>query len=239
MGSADVAGLAGRALPPGWCQASPRLGKVQVMNAIPVDTVVFDLGGVLISWDPHLAIAKTVGQEQATRFLADEAFDFIGWNYQQDAGRSWEGGEDAAVTLHPHWAGAIRAYRANFADSLVGAIEEPVQILRELHAAGLPLYGLTNWSEELFPVARARFDFLDLFEDIIVSGEEGVAKPDPEIFAILGKRIGRSLSGCLFIDDSPANIAAAGAAGLDTILYTGSGHLRKDLVLRGLPLSPA
>ena len=64
------------------------------MNAIPVDTVVFDLGGVLISWDPHPAIAKTVGQDQATRFLADEAFDFIGWNYQQDAGRSWDGGED-------------------------------------------------------------------------------------------------------------------------------------------------
>jgi 2-haloacid dehalogenase len=209
------------------------------MNATPVDTVVFDLGGVLISWDPHLAIAKTVGHDQATRFLADEAFDFVGWNYQQDAGRSWDGGEDAAVTLHPHWAGAIRAYRANFEESLVGSIEDSVQILRELHAAGTPLFGLTNWSEELFPVARARFDFLDLFEDIIVSGEEGVAKPDPEIFAILEKRIGRSLTGCLFIDDSPVNIAAAQEAGLDTILFTGNGHLRKDLALRGLPLAPA
>ena len=206
------------------------------MNAIPVDTVVFDLGGVLISWDPHPAIAKTVGQVQATRFLADEAFDFIGWNYQQDAGRSWEGGEDAAVTLHPHWAGAIRAYRANFADSLVGAIEEPVQILRELHAAGLPLYGLTNWSEELFPVARARFDFLDLFEDIIVSGEEGVTKPDPEIFEILRDRIGHDLAGCIFVDDSPANIKAAGQSGLDAILFTDTGHLREDLLVRGLPL---
>ena len=209
------------------------------MTATPPETVVFDLGGVLISWDPHLAIAKTVGHDQATRFLADEGFDFMGWNYQQDAGRSWDGGEDAAVTLHPHWAGAIRAYRANFEDSLVGAIEDSVQILRELHSAGIPLYGLTNWSEELFPVARARFDFLDLFEDIIVSGEEGVAKPDPEIFAILEKRIGHPLGGCLFIDDSPVNVAAAGEAGLDAILFTGAGHLRRDLVPRGLPLSPA
>jgi 2-haloacid dehalogenase len=88
-------------------------------------------------------------------------------------------------------------------------------------------------------VARARFDFLDLFEDIIVSGEEGVAKPDPEIFAILQKRIGRSLSGCLFIDDSAVNVAAAAGAGLDTILFTDTGHLRKDLVVRGLPLSAA
>jgi 2-haloacid dehalogenase len=209
------------------------------MTSPAVDAVVFDLGGVLISWDPHLAIAKAVGQDQATRFLADEAFDFMGWNYQQDAGRSWDGGEDAAVTRHPHWAGAIRGYRANFGESLVGAIDDTVQILRELHAAGIPLYGLTNWSEELFPVARDRFDFLDLFEDIIVSGEEGVAKPDPEIFEILEKRIGHDLGGCIFIDDSPANIEAAGEAGLDTILFTDTGHLRKDLLLRGLPLSPA
>jgi 2-haloacid dehalogenase len=209
------------------------------MTATPVDAVVFDLGGVLISWDPHPAIAKGVGHDQATRFLADQAFDFLGWNYQQDAGRSWQGGEDVAVTSHPHWAGAIRAYRANFADSLVGAIEDSVQILRELHTAGIPLYGLTNWSEELFPVARDRFDFLGLFEDIIVSGEVGVAKPDPEIFEILRKRIGHDLGACIFIDDSAANIEAAGRAGLDTILFTDTGHLRRDLLVRGLPLSPA
>jgi len=152
------------------------------MNATPVDAVVFDLGQVLIAWDPHPAIAKGVGQEQARGFLADPAFDFLAWNRQQDAGRSWDRGEEVAVTSHPHWEAAIRAYRENFGESLVGAIEDTVQILRELHAAGIPLYGLTNWSEELFPVARSRFDFLDLFEDIIVSGEEGVAKPDPGIF---------------------------------------------------------
>jgi 2-haloacid dehalogenase len=205
----------------------------------PVDAVVFDLGNVLITWDPHPAIAKAVGKEQATRFLADQEFDFMGWNHQQDAGRSWDGGEAAAVTLHPHWAEAIRAYRANFGESLVGAIDDSVQILRELHSAGIPLYGLTNWSEELFPVARSRFDFLDLFEDIIVSGEEGVAKPDPEIFDILTRRIGHDLGRCIFIDDSPVNIQAAGEAGLDPILFTDTGHLRKDLVVRGLPLSPA
>jgi 2-haloacid dehalogenase len=207
--------------------------------AVQVDAVVFDLGNVLITWDPHPAIAKGVGQEQARRFLADEAFDFMTWNHQQDAGRSWDGGEDAAVRSHPHWAEAIRAYRANFGDSLVGAIEDTVQILRELHAAAIPLYGLTNWSAELFPAARARFDFLNLFEDIIISGEEGVAKPDPAIFEILRERIGHSLGRCVFIDDSPPNIEAAGKAGLDAILFTDTGHLRKDLVVRGLPLSHA
>ena len=91
--------------------ASSRVGKVHVMNAIPVDAVVFDLGQVLIAWDPHPAIAKGVGQEQAKCFLADSAFDFFAWNHQQDAGRSWDQGEEVAVTSHPHWDGAIRAYR--------------------------------------------------------------------------------------------------------------------------------
>jgi len=203
----------------------------------PVDAVVFDLGNVLIAWDPHPAIAKGVGQEQAALFLADQGFGFMAWNHRQDAGRSWDRAEEVAVASHPHWAGAVRAYRANFGESLVGSISGVVAILRELHAAGVPLYGLTNWSAELFPAARYRFDFLELFEDIIISGEEGVAKPDPAIFQILAQRIGHTLKGSIFIDDSPANIAAAGHAGLDAILFTGTGHLRADLLMRGLPLS--
>lgn len=204
-----------------------------------VEAVIFDLGNVLITWDPHKAIAKAVGAEAAERFLADADFDFLAWNHEQDSGRPWDEGEAAAVALHPHWEPAIRAYRAYFEESLVGAIEDTVAILRELKAAGIPLFGLTNWSRDLFPVARNRFEFLDLFQDIIVSGEEGVAKPDPRIFDILQKRIGHSLDGCIFIDDGPLNIQAAGEAGLDAILFTDTGHLREDLLVRCLPLSPA
>jgi 2-haloacid dehalogenase len=204
-----------------------------------VDAVVFDLGNVLITWDPHPAIAKAVGAEQATRFLADEEFDFLAWNHEQDAGRSWDEGEAAGVRSHPHWEAAILAYRSNYTDSLIGAIEDTVQIVRELHAAGIPLYALTNWSDELFPAARRRFNFLDLFEDIVVSGKEGIAKPDPAIFTILQERIGHSLDRCIFIDDSARNVEAAAEAGLDAILFTDTGHLRKDLAVRGLPLAPA
>lgn len=214
-------------------------GSGSDLSPTPVDAVVFDFGNVLISWDPHPAIAKAVGDEEATHFLADPGFDFMAWNHEQDAGRSWDQGEEVAVASHPHWAGAIRGYRENFAESLVAAIEDSVQILRELHAAGIPLYGLTNWSGELFPVALDRFDFLALFEDIIVSGDEGVAKPDPAIFDVLRERIGPSghvLDRCVFIDDVAANIEAAGKAGLDAILFTDTGHLREDLLVRGLPL---
>jgi 2-haloacid dehalogenase len=204
-----------------------------------VNAVVFDLGNVLITWDPHAAIARAVGQEQATRFMADPAFDFMAWNHLQDSGRPWDLGEDEATARHPHWEPAIRAYRANFGASLLGPIDDTVQILLELHAAGIPLYGLTNWSVELFPVARRRFPFLDLFEDIVISGEEGVAKPDPEIFRILRERVGHAFGSSVFVDDSPANIQAAAEAGLDAILFTDTGHLREDLLARGLPLSHA
>ena len=204
----------------------------------PVEVVVFDLGNVLIRWDPHPAIAKAVGAEQAARFLADEEFAFGAWNNEQDAGRSWDEAEEVAVRAHPHWEPAIRGYRENFPDSLIGAIDDSVDILRELHAAGIRVFALTNWSRELFPLALHRFDFLDLFEDIVVSGVEGVRKPDPEIFQILGERIGRSVASCIFVDDSPANIKAATAAGMDAILFSDTGHLRKDLALRGLPVSP-
>ena len=208
------------------------------MTATHADPVIFDLGGVLITWDPRPAIARVVGDEEATRFLSDKGFDFPTWNYQQDAGRSWDQAEAVAVRSHPHWAEAIRAYRVNFRESMTGAIEDTVQIVRELHAAGIPLYALTNWSSELFPQALIRYGFLDLFKDIIVSGDEGVAKPDPEIFDILEKRIGQPLDGCIFVDDSPANITAAAQAGLDAVHFTDTGHLRHDLLVRGLPLSP-
>jgi 2-haloacid dehalogenase len=216
-------------------------GSTRVLTSAPSSTVravIFDLGNVLITWNPHRAIAKVVGEEQATLFLGDEDFAFMDWNHQQDAGRSWDEGEEAAVISHPHWELAIRAYREHFTDSLTGAIDDSVQILRELHAAHIPLYALTNWSMELFPVARGRFEFLDLFEDIVMSGEEGVGKPDPAIFEILRKRIGHQLHDCVFIDDSQPNIEAAGKAGLDAILFTDTGHLREDLVSRGLPLAP-
>ncbi len=209
-----------------------------VPEEAPVDAVVFDIGNVLISWDPHPAIAKSVGEQEATRFLADEDFDFMAWNHEQDAGRSWREGEEVAVTSHPHWERAIRAYRENYADSLIGPIGDTVQVLQELHAAGTRLFALTNWSRELFPVALNRFAFLGLFEDIIVSGVEGVAKPDPEIFRVLRERVGHDLAHCVFIDDSPRNIRAAADAGLDAILFTDTGHLREDLAVRGLRLPP-
>jgi len=204
----------------------------------PAEAVVFDLGNVLIRWDPLPAIAAGVGAERAAAFVADADFDFAAWNHANDAGRSLVEAEQAALASHPHLAEEVLAYRQNFDASMVEEIAGTVAILHELHAARVPLFALTNWSADLFPRAVERFEFLDLFEDIVVSGEEGVAKPDPEIFEVLEKRV-RHLAGlddCIFIDDSPANVQAAEATGLDAILFTGPEDLREDLIARGMPL---
>lgn len=201
--------------------------------------VVFDLGNVLIRWDPHPAVAAAVGAEEASRLLAAEDFDFGAWNHAQDAGRPWDDAVAEAARTHPQWLPHLRGYRANFAHSLIGAIEDTVDVLAELHRAGVPLFALTNWSADTFSHARERFAFLDLFDDIVVSGEERLAKPDPAIFEVLRRRTGLPLEQCVFVDDSPANVAAAARAGMTAILFTDTGHLREDLRRRGLPLAPA
>ena len=199
-------------------------------------TVVFDLGNVLIRWDPRPALAAGVGDAEAARLLAAEDFDFAAWNAAQDAGRSFADGVAEVARSHPHWAEHVAAYGPNFAASITGEVEDTVRVLRDLHGAGVPLVALTNWAAETFPHARERFSFLELFDDIVVSGEERVAKPDPAIFEILARRVGRPLTECVFVDDSPANVEAAAAAGMDAIRFTDTGHLRGDLRARGLPV---
>ena len=198
--------------------------------------VVFDLGNVLISWDPHPAIAAGVGDDEAARFLAADDFDFGAWNHEQDAGRRFEDSERAAVERVPHWRDHVLAYRAHFERSLVGQIDSTVEVLADLHAAGVRVFALTNWSDELFPVALDRFGFLGLFEDIVVSGAEALAKPDPRIFAVLAERTGLPLASCVFVDDKAENVTAAQAAGLDGILFRPDGSLRDELRQRGLPV---
>ena len=198
--------------------------------------VVFDLGNVLIDWQPYAAVAAGVGPDEASRFLAADDFDFMTWNHAQDSGRSWDEGEAAVAASHPHWAEHARAYRANFAESLVGEMAGSVDVVRELHAAGVPLFGLTNWSAELYPHAPAAFDFLALLDDVVVSGVEGVAKPDPRVFEIVATRSGLPLDRLVFVDDRLDNVLAAQALGMDGVLFTDAAALRTELGRRGLPV---
>lgn len=127
------------------------------------------------------------------------------------------------------------AYRANFASSLLGEVPGTVAIVRDLHAAGVPMWGLTNWSHELYPHAPARFAFLGLLDDVVVSGTEGVAKPDPAVFEVV-RRTGHDLDRLVFVDDNADNVAAGAAAGLHAIRFTDAASLRTDLRSGGLPV---
>ena len=192
--------------------------------------VVFDLGNVLIRWDPHPAVAAGVGAAEATRFLAE--FDFHAYNHLLDQGQRIADAEAALGEQAPEWLPYVVAYRANFGLSL-SELTVNVRLLRDLEASGVPLFALTNWSDELFPQALDRFDFLGLFDDIVVSGAERVAKPDPAIFEVLRRRVGRPLDECVFVDDSPVNVAAGAESGLDAIRYDGQVDLRAELRTRG------
>ena len=197
---------------------------------------MWDLGNVLIEWDPSAAVAAGVGDDEARRFMAADDFDFLDWNHGPDSGMAWEDAEADVRRSHPHWADHALAYRANFAASLRGEVPGTVHLVRELHAAGVPMWGLTNWSAELYPHAPATFEFLGLLEDVVVSGQEGVAKPDPRVFEVVAERSGLPLERLVFVDDRPGNVAAAEALGMDGIVFTDAKQLRAALRERGLPV---
>jgi 2-haloacid dehalogenase len=198
--------------------------------------VVLDLGNVLIAWTPAAAIAAGVGADEAARFLAADDFDFLAWNHLQDSGRPWADGVAEVRRTHPHWARHAAAYLEHFPASL-SEVPGTLDVVRDLHAAGVPMVGLTNWSDELYyPYAAPRFAVLRLLDDVVVSGEVKVAKPDPRAYAIAAERAGQPYERLLFVDDSPANVEAARALGMDAILFTDAATLRTELRSRGLPV---
>lgn len=177
-----------------------------------------------------------MGEDEARRFLGADDFDFTSFNHALDAGGTWEQSEAELRRTHPHWAEHAAAYRAHFERSLVGEIPGTVEILRELSAADVPMFGLTNWPDEFWPHAPRKFEFLGLLDDIVVSGTEGFAKPDPAIFEIAVARAGLPAADLVFVDDKEANVSAAIEFGLDGIVFTGAEALREQLRERGLPV---
>jgi 2-haloacid dehalogenase len=196
--------------------------------------VVFDLGGVLIDWDPrHLYRKLFAGDEAAMeQFLATVCTHE--WNRRQDAGRSFAEGAHLLKTEHPDKAELIDAYGTRFDEMIAGPIAGSVEILAELRDRDLPLYGLTNWSAETYPPARERFGFLSWFRGILVSGEVGVIKPDLRIFELLIERFAIDPHSAVYIDDVEANITAARPLGIHTIHFTTPAALREELVELGL-----
>jgi 2-haloacid dehalogenase len=205
-----------------------------------IDAVVFDLGGVLIDWNPR-HLYRQIFREDVDgmeRFLAEVCTQ--AWNEKQDAGRSWEEAIAEATASHPKDAGLIKAYRERWEEMLGGPLADSVKVLDELRGSGIRLYALTNWSQHTFPFALARYPFLQWFEDIVVSGREGLIKPDPAIFKLLMSRFGIEANRSVFIDDSLKNVEAASQLGYHAIQFCNTLQLRRDLASLGLmPRQPA
>jgi 2-haloacid dehalogenase len=194
---------------------------------------VFDLGGVLIDWDPRYLYRKLLADEAAVEeFLATVCTPE--WNAEQDRGRPFAEGVAELVERHPVHAAAITAYHERWPEMLGGAVDDTVEVLAELRAAGVPVYALTNWSAETFGVARERFEFLEWFDGVLVSGEERMIKPDPAIFRLLLDRFGLDPEATFYVDDSEQNVAAADRLGFDAVRFTTPAQLRRDLVARRL-----
>jgi 2-haloacid dehalogenase len=199
-----------------------------------ITAVVFDLGGVLLDWNPRHLYRGLFGEDVKgmERFLAEVVTP--DWNARQDAGRSWDEATAEAIASHPEHAALIRAYRERWEEMLGEALTDSVAILDELRGTGLRLFALTNWSQYTFHHALARYPFLQWFEDIVVSGREGVAKPDPLIFRLLLSRFGIEASRSVFIDDTLKNVEAASLLGFRAIHFCNALQLRRELASLGL-----
>lgn len=196
--------------------------------------VVFDLGGVLLRWNPRFLYRKLFDGDEAAmeHFLATVCTQQ--WNERQDAGRTFADAVAALAPFHAQYLKLIEAFEKRFDEMVPGAIEETVAIAADLKRNDVPLYALSNWSAETFPRMRARFEFLTWFDGIVVSGQEGVMKPDPRVFRILLDRYGLAASEAVFIDDDPRNPAVAASLGMRGIHFQTPEKLRVDLESLGL-----
>ena len=195
--------------------------------------VVFDLGAVLIEWDPRHLYRKVFTDETQMEYFLTNVCNHD-WNIQQDAGRSFDEAVGERIKLHPAWSHEIKLYRDRWMEMIPGDIPGTVQILEELHAKGAPLYAITNWNGDTFRATRPRFPFLNLFSDIVVSGDEKLIKPAPEIFHLLAKHNKISLADSIFIDDSLKNVKGAEAVGMKVHHFTTPDSLRAALTKLGI-----
>jgi 2-haloacid dehalogenase len=203
-----------------------------------ITAIIFDFGGVLIDWDPRNIYHRYFpGPPQAVEDFLSE-INFAQWNLQQDKGRPFAEAVASLSADFPQYAHLIRAYWEHWEESILGPIAGSIRILKQLKQAGYPLYGLSNWSAETFPIAYKKYDFFKLFDGIILSGEVKLIKPDPAIFNLTLQRIRRSASECLLIDDSITNIEAARRLGFKTIHFQSPDQLETELSNLQLLKSP-
>ncbi|MEH6524637.1 MAG: HAD family phosphatase [Sneathiella sp.] len=195
--------------------------------------VIFDIGGVLLDWDPRNLYRKMLPDETSIDAFFDEV-GFANWNAQQDKGRQWSEGVADLSEQFPHRSSLIEAAHLRWNEMIENTFPDTVVILESLAAQQFPLYAITNFSSEKWGEVQKRFEFLSLFRDAVVSGDEKVMKPDAAIFQCLLTRNDLQAGECIFIDDSPVNTKGAEALGMKTVRFETSAQLRNELEEHGL-----
>jgi 2-haloacid dehalogenase len=202
----------------------------------PIEAIVFDVGGVLLDWDPrHLYRTLFGDQDQMEQFLAEVCTPE--WHDAHDRGVPTAASCAALASRRPEWSRLIWAWATRSEEMVRGPLEASVDVLRDLRARGLPCYALTNMEAETYPLRLARFPFLGWFDGTVVSGNEGIAKPDPEIFRRLLDRYRLRAASTLMIDYNSDNLATARQLGMITVHFQSPEQLRSRL--EGLSLAPA
>lgn len=200
-----------------------------------INTLIFDLGAVLIDWNPNYLYSKIFQEEEMRFFLANICTP--AWNEEQDAGRSLREATDLLIAQFPEHEANIRIFYDRWPEMLQGEIPDMIELLRVIKASGnYKLYALTNWSAETFPIAQERFEFLSWFDGIVVSGVEKDRKPFASFYTTLLNRYSINPDEALFIDDNLRNIKAAEQLGIHAIHFTNADELKPQLIEYGIPI---
>jgi 2-haloacid dehalogenase len=201
-----------------------------------IDCVVFDVGNVLVRWDPR-NLYRRMGYSDADTAAILAEIGLLEINHRVlDAGEPFTASLEALIQRFPRHGDFIHAFDGRWVELLGGAIPDTVAILKALREAGVPVHAISNYNREKFDIARALFPFLDDFDELILSGDIRLVKPDPEIFKLLIRRRELDVRRTVFIDDSPDNVATARQLGFATILFNeATTDLRTELLRLGLP----
>jgi len=199
-----------------------------------IETIIFDLGKVLIDWEPRRLYRKIFNDEEEMEYFLNNICT-PDWNEQQDAGRTLKEATDILLKKHPKYKKEIKAFYGRWEEMLGGPVQSTVDILEFLQKRNTHrLYALTNWSAETFPIAIRDYYFLKYFEGILVSGTEKMKKPDPKIYKLILERYEIDPATAIFIDDSEKNVKSAEASGIKSIHFKSGAQLKKELETLGV-----
>lgn len=199
---------------------------------------VFDLGGVFVDWNPMYLFRKLFESEEEAQWFQDNICT-KDWNLEFDAGDIFSEGVARLITRHPRYWREIQAYDTRWKETLGNFIQGTIDIHNELIENDIPTFAITNFSWEKWVSCLGEWPFLEKFDGVVVSGLEGLVKPDPRIFRVFCERYSLSPDMCVFIDDSEPNVISAGKVGMKALHFTDPRILRKQLIELGLPLKKA